>query len=206
MGSSCPKLSPRKHVISHEGRLPGAARGQAHGPRTDIEERFDRLVEEFTPRLFRIVRRFASDAGEAEALVQETWLKAWKAFPQVDMSRPLLPWLARIATNAALDAWRRSSPLSFADLGEDPEARDEDLSGPEPSLEKSELLHRLAIGVGRLRPEYRVVIALRYDAGLTYEEIARNLSIPLNTVRTHLRRAKVELRTWLETGYDRLDG
>src|SRR4030065_621058 len=83
----------------------------------------------------------------------------------------------------------RNSPRASSPTCPAPPARDEDLSGPEPSLEKSELLHRLAIGVGRLRPEYRVVIALRYDAGLTYEEIGRNLSIPLNTVRTHLTRA-----------------
>jgi RNA polymerase sigma-70 factor (ECF subfamily) len=189
-------------VIPGESGRAGRESGRAQRSGADAEASFDRLVAAYTPRLFRIVRRFASDAGEAEALVQETWLRAWKAFPQVDASRPLLPWLARIAVNAARDAWRRARPVDFADLGEEIEARDEDQVGPELSMERSELLERLALGVARLRTEYRVVIALRYDAQLSYEEIARNLSVPLNTVRTHLRRAKAELLAWLETSDD----
>jgi RNA polymerase sigma-70 factor (ECF subfamily) len=119
---------------------------------------------------------------------------------------PPFPWLARIATNAARDYWSKRSPLSFADLGEQAETLEDDLVGPEPSRERGELLDRLALGVRQLRPEYRLVIALRYDAGFSYEETAKALSIPVNTVRTHLRRAKSALRSWLEVEDARLDG
>ena len=193
-------------MIPDDGGLPGPARSQARSPRSGRAEEFDRLVGEHTPRLYRLVRRFASDRSEAEALVQETWLRAWRAFAEVDASRPLFPWLARIATNAARDSWRKRSPLSFADLGEQAETLEDDLVGPEPSRERGELLDRLALGVRQLRPEYRLVIALRYDAGFSYKETAKALSIPVNTVRTHLRRAKSALRSWLEVEDARLDG
>lgn len=200
------KLIPRKHVIPNDGGFPGTARGQARSSPSKRADEFDRLVEEYTTRLYRVVRRFASDRGEAEAIVQETWLRAWRAFAEVDAGRPLFPWLARIATNAARDTWRKRSPVSFADLGEQVEEVEDDLVGPEPARERNELLDRLALGVQRLRQDYRLVIALRYEAGFSYEESARALSIPVNTVRTYLRRAKAELRSWLEVEDARLDG
>ncbi len=182
-------------MISDDGETPGSERRRPQAARA---EEFERLVEAHTARLFRLIRRFASDRGEAEALVQETWLRAWRSYERVDVSRPIFPWLAQIAVNAARDHWRKRFPLDFADLGEPIETREEDLLGPEPAIERRQMLDRLARGVARLRPEHRVVIALRYDAGLRYVEIATALSIPLNTVRTHLRRAKAELRSWLE--------
>jgi len=203
MGRIRLKLLLRTCVISDDGELSG--RGSRRPQAARVEE-FERLVEVHTSRLFRLVRRFASDRGEAEVLVQETWLRAWRSYDRVDIGRPIFPWLARIAVNVARDRWRRRSPFDFADLGGEAETREEDLPGPEPAMEKAQMLDRLARGVAQLRPEHRVVIALRYDGGLRYEEIAAALSIPLNTVRTHLRRAKAELRSWLEVEDVRLDG
>jgi RNA polymerase sigma-70 factor (ECF subfamily) len=187
-------------VIPDERRPLGPGKARAEAAEAGGVGAFDRLIETRTPRLYRIVRRFASDDGEAEALVQETWLRAWKAFPKVDQARPLLPWLATIAIRAARDAWRRRDPLDFADLGGEADEVEDEIGGPEPALERVELIRRLVAGVATLRPEYRMVIALRYDAGLGYEETARALGIPVNTVRTHLRRARAELRAWLEAG------
>ncbi len=65
-------------------------------------------------------------------------------------------------------------------------------------MDRGEAIQRLSKAVGRLRPEQRAVIALRYEAELTYQEIAIALSIPINSVRTHLHRAKLALRRALE--------
>ncbi len=159
---------------------------------------FDRLVERHTPRLHRVVRRLASDAGEAEAIVQEAWLRAWRRLPECDAGRPLFPWLVQVAVNVARDQWRRERRLALADLGADGLELAEDEPGPEPRLERKLALQRLARGVERLPPAQRAVIALRYDGGLAYEEIAQALAIPVNTVRTHLHRAKAALRAWME--------
>src|SRR3990172_1293516 len=59
---------------------------------------FDRLVEIHTPRLYRLVRRAAPDGGEAEAVVQEAWLRAWKNRRRCEPNRPFFPWLAEIAS------------------------------------------------------------------------------------------------------------
>jgi RNA polymerase sigma-70 factor (ECF subfamily) len=167
---------------------------------------FDRLVETYTPKLYRVVRRMAPDRMEAEAIVQEAWVRAWRAFSGYVHDRPLFPWLAKIAVNVARDRWRKKSPLAFAELSES-ELQIQDLSPqPESSLEKRELLEHLAEGVQGLREDYRLVIALRYDAGLSYQDIADALDAPINTVRTHVHRAKIELRRWMEEVPDGLDG
>jgi RNA polymerase sigma-70 factor (ECF subfamily) len=57
-----------------------------------------------------------------------------------------------------------------------------------------------------LRPEQRAAVALRYEAGLSYDEVAAAMRIPVNTVRTHLHRAKAALRQWMEAGDDRSTG
>jgi RNA polymerase sigma-70 factor (ECF subfamily) len=174
--------------------------------RSGEPEAFDLLVERHTRRLYRVVRRLASDSGEAEAIVQETWLRAWRRLPECEESRPLFPWLAKVAMNVARDRWRRDRALTFADL--DVEAGDfaEDEPGPEPRLERRLALQRLADGVERLTPAQRAAVALRYDAGLAYEEIARAMDIPVNTVRTHLHRAKAALRAWMEAEGEGLAG
>ncbi|HEY48126.1 MAG: hypothetical protein AMJ88_03955 [Anaerolineae bacterium SM23_ 63] len=162
-------------------------------------EAFDRLVEVYTPRLYRIVRRFTSDRGEAEAIVQETWLRAWRALPQSIEDRPLAPWLVRIAVNVVRDIWRKKKPLDFTDVGGEEDFLQDERPGPEEHLSQKEVLEKLVLGVERLRPEYRMVIALRYEGGLSYQEMASVLNLPINTVRTHLHRAKSTLRRWLET-------
>ena len=159
---------------------------------------FDRLVEIHSARLYRLVRRTAPDRGEAEALVQEAWLRAWKYRRRCSTDRPFFPWLASIAVNLARDAWRKRRPSDFADLGESvEEVPAEDVSA-EDRFEAHEGSLRLSQLLEELRPEWRIVLSLRYDADLEYSEIAAALGVPLNTVRTHLRRAKAALRARLE--------
>lgn len=166
---------------------------------------FDALVERHTARLYRLVRRLVSDAGEAEALVQEAWLRAWRALPYCDESRPMFPWLAKIALNAARDAARRLR-FEFSSLDLDDVELAEQDGGPEEKLEWAQSLERLASYVQQLPPAQRAVVALRYEGRLSYEEIARVLEMPVNTIRTHLHRAKITLRRWLEAEDERQPG
>ena len=159
---------------------------------------FDRLVEVHTPRLYRLARRTAPDHAEAEALVQEAWLRAWKNRKRCSADRPFFPWLAAIAMNLARDRWRQRRPLDFADVGDSVGFIPSDEASIEVQVEAGQARERLSRYVEELRPEWRMVISLRYDGGLEYAEIAAVLGIPLNTVRTHLRRARQALRERLE--------
>lgn len=167
---------------------------------------FDDLVRRLTPHLYRIVRRMASDSAQAEALVQETWVRAWRSMAGWRGEGQPIAWLATIAVNLARDGWRKQAPLDFADLERPAEDLPDESAGPEQAFVRAEQLERLARGVQQLRPEQRAVIALRYDADLPYEQVASALAIPVNTVRTHLHRAKAALRQWMEAADERRVG
>lgn len=166
----------------------------------------DELVARHTQRLFRVVRRMMHDRQEAEEIVQEAWVRAWRGLAGFQAERPFFPWLATIAANAARDSWRKRRPLDFSDVSDELEDVADAEIGPEPALERQESLARLVQQVAELRPEQRVTLSLRYEAGLSYQEIADAMDLPLNTVRTHLRRAKMRLRQRLEEQVERLAG
>jgi RNA polymerase sigma-70 factor (ECF subfamily) len=161
---------------------------------------FGLLVERHTPAVYRVVRRMCSDRAEAEAITQEAFLRAWESLNRRKDVAAFLPWVIRIAVNAARDMLKKSRPLDFADLPP------EEVSGLtdtgvelEAALDDETLLERLADAVQQLPLAYRMVIALRYEAEMSYEEIAEMLRLPLNTVRTRLHRAKDRLRESLES-------
>jgi RNA polymerase sigma-70 factor (ECF subfamily) len=170
------------------------------------EAAFNELVKRLTPGLFALAHRMLGDRDEAEGIVQEAWLRAWKALARVDVERPPWPWLAAITANAARDLLRRRRPLELLDGGDEPDSLPDDDPGPEVRLQRQQALESLAMGIRQLTADQRHVIALRYDAGLSYQEIAAALDLPLNTIRTHLRRGKLALRRWLEESDVRLDG
>ena len=167
------------------------------------EAAFASLVALYTPPIFRIVRRMVTDTMEAESILQETFWRFWQALPRYDADRPLLPYLATIASNLVRDRHRREHRLEDVAVEVILEGRaDESTPDPGQLLDDRKTLERLAAAVHDLPFAYRAVVSLRYDAELSYEEIAAALALPLNTVRTHLRRAKDLLRRRLEEADD----
>ncbi len=160
---------------------------------------YDVLIKRHTSAVYRIVRRMCADRAEAEAITQEAFLRAWESLPRSEHERPFRPWVIQIAVNAARDELKGLRSVDFADLpeGEVAEIAENKLD-PEEQLEQSEVLALLVSAVQELPARYRMIIALRYEAEMTYEQVARALDLPLNTVRTHLRRAKYRLRKALE--------
>ncbi|HVN15224.1 MAG TPA: sigma-70 family RNA polymerase sigma factor [Anaerolineales bacterium] len=162
------------------------------------ERAFAELVEAYTLAVYRITRRMVTDTLEAESIVQETFWRFWQKLPRYQTDAPLLPYLATIASNLARDRYRRERWLDDEVAENVLENRADEGPEPEAQFDQKQTLERLAAAVESLPIGYRAVIALRYDAGLDYEEIAQALSMPLNTVRTHLRRAKQKLKERME--------
>lgn len=165
-------------------------------------EAFEMLVERYTPKLFRVARRMVADSEEAEAIVQETFFRLWQRLDRYQDHRPLFPYLVTIAANLARDQWRRDQHLDFDGDETLVHLAAEENNDPLERLEENEALRLLAEGVAKLPAHYRMVIALRYDAELSYEEVAAAMNIPVNTVRTYLHRAKAVLRQMLLEALD----
>jgi RNA polymerase sigma-70 factor, ECF subfamily len=149
-------------------------RGAQRGSASDLEALF-RL---HWPRAHRAAYLVTHDAQASEDIAQESFLAAIRALDRFDRKRPFGPWLHRIVVNRAID-WTRARRLrSEVELGES-------LSAPELGrAPRNDVLAAL----GRLSPEQRAVIVMRYLLEFTPGEIAESLGLPRGTVNSRLRR------------------
>lgn len=158
---------------------------------------FEQLVERYTPALFNLAYRLTQERGEAEQIVQESFIRALGALPRVRTDQPLKPWLLRITLNLCRTLHARRRPLTFSELTDDdsePFELTDESPLPHDWAELQETRELVRRAMADLSPAYRAVLTLRYNEDLSYEEIAGVLELPLNTVRTHLFRAKEQLR------------
>ena len=153
---------------------------------------FDEIVGRYQDALYRHLLRLAGGREQAEDLCQEAFVKFYRALPSFDRTRPVAPFLFTIATNA----WRDSRRPRLTLVTNEEVAADD----PGPESVVFDLLARQEIlaAMAGLREEYREVLSLRYDQGLSYREIAEVTGITTGTVSTWLRRAVGALREALQ--------
>jgi len=166
------------------------------------QEAFAMLVTDHQRYVYNLALRVLKNEEEALDLAQETFVRAWTALPNFRGQSQFRTWLYRIATNLCynrLPNLRRS----LNDLGDDviaelPETGPA-LDNPARGFESRELRSYLYKAIDELDENYRLLISLRYQNELSYDEIAGMLNLPLGTVKTGLFRAKEQLRRALET-------
>jgi RNA polymerase sigma-70 factor, ECF subfamily len=164
-------------------------------------EAFALLVTEHQRYVYNLALRVLKNEKEALDLAQETFVRAWTAFPNFRGQSQFRTWLYRIVTNLCynrLPNLRRS----LNDLGDDviSEIPETDIAFDNPAhgSESRELRSYLHKAIEELDENYRLLISLRYQSELSYEEIASTLNLPLGTVKTGLFRAKEKLRIALQ--------
>jgi RNA polymerase sigma-70 factor (ECF subfamily) len=153
---------------------------------------FEELVELYQPRLRYFLAKMVGDDHAADDLLQDVWFDVYRGVARLADPGAFPAWLYRIARNRALgDLRKKRHPLSSLegiDLAEEEE--DDDFSA-----EDAERVHA---ALGRLAPELREVLLLRFVEGMTYEDIARVTSCHLGTVRSRIHYAKRALRRVME--------
>jgi len=167
--------------------------------RTDAQPVLDRqlreLIEEHADAVYRVAYGVLHDRGLAEDVVQETMIKAWEASDSFRGDSSLRTWVLRIAHNSAIDALRRRRDQATApeDL---PETSEGDPDGdPARRAAGRADLEQLATAMGRLDELSRSVVVLREVEGMSYQQIADALDLPIATVKTRLLRARRVLHT-----------
>jgi len=163
---------------------------------------FEALVSRYHRIVFAIALRMTGNRAEAEDVSQEVFLRVYRGLRQFDPALPFLPWVRRIAGNAALNHLRRrglerrhAAPES--DRGEIPDFPDA-AADPEERAARAEEAGRLERALALLPENQRLAVTLKYVEGLTAEEIARAMGAPRNTVKTWLLRARERLREELK--------
>lgn len=164
---------------------------------------FEILVHRHKNRLYNFVYRMINNAEDAEDVTQEVFLRAFTRLQLFRGECVFQTWLYRIATNLCVDRSRKikrqgPTPLSLDEPRDDEgegnvrEIPDE-RSDPFHELARQELRRNVQQGLARMSPKLRSVVVLYDIQGLSYEEIAQVLRIPVGTVKSRLFNARAEL-------------
>lgn len=160
---------------------------------------FEALALEHVDLLYRVARRLARHDQEAEDLVQETFLKAYKSFEKFELREyGIKPWLLKILHNTFLNRLARQSKAPVATdqqiLDADQEAdsaRGSELAPPQ--LDFEQLDEEVKQAIDDLSPDFRAVVLLWATNEVSYQEIAEILGVPIGTVMSRLHRARHQL-------------
>jgi RNA polymerase sigma-70 factor (ECF subfamily) len=155
---------------------------------------FERLYAATRAKLYGVVLRILGKPELAEEVMQETYLKVWKMAHTFDptLASPIT-WMVAMARNRAIDIVRRRSEVSIED---EPEAQNvaAESAPPLARREMTEELKRLLACLGKLDPEKQRIVLLAYYSGWSREQLSTKLDIPVNTIKTWLRRSLLEIR------------
>jgi len=163
---------------------------------------FEKLVSLYSKSIYNYCYRMTGNKEDAEDVTQEVFIKAYRSLHWFKRNSRFSTWLYRIAYNACIDLHRRKRfvyiPIA-SDMGDSDKVKE--IASEGPSLEEvvlsNERKHLVQSAIAKLPPKYRTVILLREIEGLSYDEIAGVLNIPLGTVKSYISRAREELRVSL---------
>jgi RNA polymerase sigma-70 factor (ECF subfamily) len=151
---------------------------------------FEELVIRYEKKLHSFVSYIIRDAAAAQDVVQETFISLYKTIDRIDTEKKLSAYLFSITRNFAISYLRSRKIHAPLEAAEKVSGHD----NPELRLEKKDENRRIQEALDVIDHKYKQVIMLYYFDDLSYEEIASRLGVPVNTVRTHLKRAKEALR------------
>jgi RNA polymerase sigma-70 factor (ECF subfamily) len=163
---------------------------------------FSRLVETYSANIYRLALKMLNQPQDAEDVLQETFLKAYRGLKNFDGRARLSTWLFRIATNEALMLLRKHRP-EFVSIDEPIETEDGEQDPvqivdwcclPEGEMMSKEARQHLAQAAERLPHTLRVVFLLRDIEDLSTQETADVLGLTETAVKTRLSRARMRLR------------
>ena len=149
---------------------------------------FAALVRRYQRTVFSIALRMLGDRHRAEDLAQEVFLQLYRSLDGIGSDAHLAFWLRKVAVNRAIDRIRQETRYDNEPLTEAASVVEE-TGDADPLLQR-----RMAELVSQLPPAARAVVVLRYQEDLDPVDIASTLDMPINTVKSHLKRSLTSLR------------
>jgi RNA polymerase sigma-70 factor (ECF subfamily) len=194
---------PQVHLMNNETEI------SLEALQTGDRAEFARLVEAASPKIYRLALKMMGNAQDAEDILQETFIKAYRNLHSFAGRSSLSTWLYRIATNEALMLLRRKhvetisldEPIQTMESEQEPLQIVDWCCLPEQELLSAETRRRLDEAIRRLSPALRVVFLLRDIEGLSTFETAQALNLSEEAVKTRLSRARMQLRQDLSVYY-----
>ncbi len=178
---------PRRHRRPPDDRRPA------------LDRQLRELIDEHADAVFRVAYGILHDRGLAEDVVQETMVKAWESLGDFRGDASVRTWVLRIAHNTAISSLRRRRDRAVA-----PEDLPERPGGDETSARAAALdgLASVRAALDQLDEVSRTIVVLREVEGLSYQQIADALEVPVPTVKTRLLRARRALQAAVEDPHE----
>ena len=152
-------------------------------------EGFELLMPAYRRRVFGLAYSLLRDRAAAEDVAQEVFVKLWQALPRYDGRAQLSTWIYAITRNASISAMRKQRrTLSMSDAAVQNEV--ESRSAPAATEPEDKILWQQ---VAALPDKQRQAVTLYYQDERSVEEVAAMMGLPVNTVKTHLHRARASL-------------
>jgi len=153
---------------------------------------FEVLVERYEKKLYNAAYRVVGGSDDAMEATQSAFVKAYERLGSFDTSQRFFPWMYRILINESLNIVNRRKRYDEIDSRFP-------VAGPSPEEKygDDEMARHLQTAVRALKPDYRIVVALRHYQGFSYKEISEILGIPEKTVKSRLFTARQQLREML---------
>jgi RNA polymerase sigma-70 factor (ECF subfamily) len=194
-------LMTEQPLLAHAVELPCERRDDAGASllRRAIDQRDEAawsiLVSQHYPPVLRQAMRACGDHSVAEDIAQEVFLKIFRSGPSFRGDRPLAHWIARITSRTAIDVIR-CRPNQTSELRETHAASRDD---PANDAVRSDSQRRVREAIQRLPGHLREIVSLTTFAGLSYDDAARELGIPLRTAMSRSMAARAQLRRTLKS-------
>jgi RNA polymerase sigma-70 factor (ECF subfamily) len=158
---------------------------------------FETLLDAYEARIYRLALRFTGSVPDAEDVTQEIFLGIYKSIGNFRGNSALSTWIYRVAMNHCLE-YRRKRKLDSVPYNEELTLISQDWrEDPVQAANQQELAERVEAAINSLSPHHREVVVLHELQGLTYQEVATALNVPVGTVKSRLSNAFRRLRDQL---------
>lgn len=165
----------------------------------------EKLVQDYLAIVYRFVYRLVGNEDDATDIAQEVMVKVWKNLTKYDSSQDFKPWLFKISRNSTIDWLRRRRQIPFSTLDRLNEEGSEKFADnlidlellPDEVFAQAEITEKFNRALAELLFAEQTIVSLHLEEGLTFDEIAKILDRPLNTVKSNYRRSLIKLRAKL---------
>jgi len=159
---------------------------------------FGPIIERYKMALYKVMYRMVLNRDDAEDLVEEAFIKAYRSINKFQTDRPFFSWLRRIGVNNAINFLKRERKGNIAPLEYVEKTLPNDRNDPVRMTREKMIRERINAALTRLPQEARIILSLKVEEDLSYEEIGNILNIPKGTVMSRLARARQKLKRIFE--------
>jgi RNA polymerase sigma-70 factor (ECF subfamily) len=170
------------------------------------KEAFRLLVDRHTRSIYSVAYRMTGNQQDAEEIVQETFLRAYRSLQRFELRSSFSTWLYRIAVNRSLDFLKAKKMTDTYQITENPGSDEDEREiqvaatnpGPDRLLLSTEARQKISQAIGLLSPAERVAFTMRHMEGKSIEEISKTLKVKASAAKNTIFRAVQKIRQQLE--------